>query len=572
MTMPDEQQDRTTRAPLITAVEIENFKGIGRPVRVDLRPITLLFGSNSAGKSTILHALCYAHEILRHRNVDAHTTELGGDQIDLGGFRNFVHGHELTRKVRLRFELDLHGRDLPELAGWYSASASEFAEPPFVGESAWLELVAEWKAGATIVGSYAVGIDGTIVGCIRAGDGIRAALVANLSHPLLECEKRDVSKAASATISRVGEGAASETYGGELQRLKVLLGSALPNLDRHIEFDDVESWDDDDLHRFSYRVSTLLVGVGRLLRQEVETLRYIGPLRDLKSRGDLGRESRGSVLDDVVQEIFYDTVPRPRRWANGSAAWDLLNERARHDPRLVRDTSRWLSRADRFDTGYELRVRSVVELPGDEPLVASILDSKQPEKTSAGSNQPQPEASRPPGDNQRAVDPSLIDALADRIRNGVRKSVELVSTRIGRPVRMFDVGVGISQLLPVVVATLDLNRPTITAIEQPELHVHPRLQVELGDLFAQQAVKGGIFLVETHSEHLMLRLLRRIEETHSGELPEGKPPVRPNQVSVVFVEQVDGEVKTTPLGIDETGEFKDRWPHGFFHERADELF
>ena len=570
--MPDEQQDRTTRAPLITAVEIENFKGIGRPVRVDLRPITLLFGSNSAGKSTILHALCYAHEILRHRNVDAHTTELGGDQIDLGGFRNFVHGHELTRKVRLRFELDLHGRDLPELAGWYSASASEFAEPPLVGESAWLELVAEWKAGATIVGSYAVGIDGTIVGCIRAGDGIRAALVANLSHPLLECEKRDVSKAASATISRVGEGAASETYGGELQRLKVLLGSALPNLDRHIEFDDVESWDDDDLHRFSYRVSTLLVGVGRLLRQEVETLRYIGPLRDLKSRGDLGRESRGSVLDDVVQEIFYDTVPRPRRWANGSAAWDLLNERARHDPRLVRDTSRWLSRADRFDTGYELRVRSVVELPGDEPLVASILDSKQPEKTSAGSNQPQPEASRPPGDNQRAVDPSLIDALADRIRNGVRKSVELVSTRIGRPVRMFDVGVGISQLLPVVVATLDLNRPTITAIEQPELHVHPRLQVELGDLFAQQAVKGGIFLVETHSEHLMLRLLRRIEETHSGELPEGKPPVRPNQVSVVFVEQVDGEVKTTPLGIDETGEFKDRWPHGFFHERADELF
>ncbi len=70
----------------------------------------------------------------------------------------------------------------------------------------------------------------------------------------------------------------------------------------------------------------------------------------------------------------------------------------------------------------------------------------------------------------------------------------------------------------------------------------------------------------------MLRLLRRIEETHGGELPEGKPPLRPDQVSVVFVEQVDGEVNATPLRIDETGEFKDRWPHGFFRERAAELF
>ena len=74
-----------------------------------------------------------------------------------------------------------------------------------------------------------------------------------------------------------------------------------------------------------------------------------------------------------------------------------------------------------------------------------------------------------------------------------------------------------------MVAALDPNRPGITAIEQAELHVHPRMQVELGDLFAHGVGQGGIFLIETHSEHLILRLLRRIEETHSGELPEGKP-------------------------------------------------
>ena len=569
--MPDEQQDRTTRAPLITAFEIENFKGIGRSVRVDLRPITLLFGSNSAGKSTILHALCYAHEILSHRNVDAHRTELGGDQIDLGGFRNFVHGHDLDRRVRLRFELNLRGRDLPELAGLYSASAWEFDEPPLVGESAWVELVAEWKAGVAIVGSYIVGLDGRTVGRIGAGDGIEAELVVNLSHPLLEREKRDVANAPSGTTSQVGEGRAPEPYGEQSRRLKVLLVSALPNLDRHLEI-DAESWDDDELRRLRYRVSMLLVGVGRLLRQEVATLRYIGPLRDLEPRDDLGRGTRGPLADEFVQELFYETVPRPRRWANGTAAWELLNESARHSTEVVHDTNRWLSRADRLDTGYELRVRSVVELPGDEPLVAGILDWRQPKTTRSGSNRPEPEANRSPGEILRAADPSLVDALVDRIRNGVRSRVELVSTRIERPVRTFDVGVGISQILPVVVAALDPNRPTITAIEQPELHVHPRLQVELGDLFAQRAVKGGIFLIETHSEHLLLRLMRRMRQTSDKTLPEDAPGLLPRDVAVLFVEPDGSETLVREMPLNERGELVKAWPGGFFEEDLREIF
>ena len=70
-------------------------------------PSRSLFGRNSAGKSTILHALCYAHEILSHRNVDPRKVELAGDQVDLGGFQNLVHGHDLERLVRFRFELNL---------------------------------------------------------------------------------------------------------------------------------------------------------------------------------------------------------------------------------------------------------------------------------------------------------------------------------------------------------------------------------------------------------------------------------------------------------------------------------
>src|SRR5262245_43322663 len=92
---------------MITAVEIENFKGIHERTRIELKPITLLFGPTSAGKSTLLHALQLAREIFTRRNLDVDVTDGGAGFIDLGGFRNYVHGRDLTKAVTLRFDLDL---------------------------------------------------------------------------------------------------------------------------------------------------------------------------------------------------------------------------------------------------------------------------------------------------------------------------------------------------------------------------------------------------------------------------------------------------------------------------------
>lgn len=76
---------------MITSISIENFKGIRDRVQLDFRPITLLFGANSAGKSTVLHALHYAREVFDRHNLDADQTIAGGKYIDLGGFRRLVH-------------------------------------------------------------------------------------------------------------------------------------------------------------------------------------------------------------------------------------------------------------------------------------------------------------------------------------------------------------------------------------------------------------------------------------------------------------------------------------------------
>ena len=100
---------------IIRALHLTNFKGIGAPTDIPLKPVTLLFGPNSAGKSTVLHALLYAREILTRRNLDPDRTELGGERVDLGGFENFVHEHNIDDNlIELGFTLDLRDQDLGE--------------------------------------------------------------------------------------------------------------------------------------------------------------------------------------------------------------------------------------------------------------------------------------------------------------------------------------------------------------------------------------------------------------------------------------------------------------------------
>ena len=232
------------RSPLITAVEIENFKGIGGPVRIELRPVTLLFGRNSAGKSTVLHALCYAHEVLSHRNVDAHRTDLGGDQIDLGGFRRFVHRHDRKRSVRFRFELKLRDRELPDLDGWgtHVPVMLPTGDIPLVeerdllgdAEAGWLELSVGWNGERSepIVSRYEVGVDGLLLGRITrpAPPGRRCwwptCLIRGSKYGI-DVQERDT---ASREIGQVSEAAGSAEYGHELHGMTVR--SPTPSLHR----------------------------------------------------------------------------------------------------------------------------------------------------------------------------------------------------------------------------------------------------------------------------------------------------------------------------------------------------
>ena len=544
------------RRPLLTAMEIENFKGIGRPVRIDFRPITLLFGGNSAGKSTIVHAICYAHEILSQRSVDAVNTTLGGEQVDLGGFRRFVHAYDTDRRVHLAFELDLEGRCLSgqlhtDDMQYLPIEKDELDQAADTVTSGWLKLCIGWnqRLKTPRVESYAVGVDNDCVGRIEtAVETDRPSLARFLPNPQ------------HSVFTRAGFSETTAVFkpgGWDLPQVSVLpaWGETLP-IFRRSTLNDSEHEDIDESEseaEFKYFASVLMVGVGQFLKDELARFRYIGPMRDVRPPQDDDSVAELGMPVAVREALGRPSLPNPTgraHWSNGSAAWEALRKSGTGavGSNLVRDVGDWMSRDDRLNTGYRVERQTVVELSADHPSVSSIRHGVPKEDIDVS---------------------ALITAVADA---DTRSKVRLKEVESELVMEITSVGVGISQVLPVVVAALDPERPGITGIEQPELHVHPKIQVELGDLFAQGVDDGGVFLIETHSEHLMLRLLRRIEETHSGELPQGKPALRPDQVSVVFVERVDGEVRATPLRIDETGEFIDRWPQGFFNERADELF
>src|SRR5690606_8949409 len=129
----------------------------------------------------------------------------------------------------------------------------------------------------------------------------------------------------------------------------------------------------------------------------------------------------------------------------------------------------------------------------------------------------------------------------------------LLETGTGSLVLPSEVGAGISQILPVIVAALE-GRTGLTLIEQPELHVHPAVQVGLGDLFIDAISREAgrrTLLVETHSEHLILRLLRRIRETTENELPDAAHPFTEDKLSVLHVEGHPDGVRVRRLRVDD---------------------
>jgi hypothetical protein len=133
-----------------------------------------------------------------------------------------------------------------------------------------------------------------------------------------------------------------------------------------------------------------------------------------------------------------------------------------------------------------------------------------------------------------------------------------------------DVGSGLSYIFPILTS---LNAINFSVIEQPELHLHPASQCELADVFLAARHHGSIALIESHSEHILLRVLRRIRETSNGFLLRDELKVSENDIRIYYFDpQEKGVTHIKEIRVDKYGELLNTWPGGFFSEREKELF
>jgi len=645
----------------IESFSLRNFKSFGNtPQEIPIKPITLIFGPNSSGKSSILHSLLWMQHSQKTGDLDARFPQGGDGKVDLGDFAKITHRHAESNPVG--FAYSFKASCLPEniLESWKVEKG--------------IKLELSYGRGAAPKHSGArpklielnIEIDGRwFLRAVQGDGGFLAVNELDFEHPAVEPilpEKLWESSEAGdgKTVERKAKstnfGMVLSTYQDILQlRRLYAFRSFFPNQNQISLLEEPNPMTDD-----VYEMSCLISSKSPLEYMSSERekaldflkylfpenlkklldalsgflqwgdLKYIPPLRELPPRffdvtqsGEAWRiisedsrilskvnswiggeriENRYRLemetfipkrhLEEKLPEAFEDEtisllISNPEfgyslEWTIEDLLkeWNAMDRIAflRGQPRLMEDLIEYdLTIAETWDDYDDLsedELRDRAESNVEDIVASESVDDYYVERAFI--------CFLKDNDKLKELLSEFLDLekSSNRIRSRIvaphyTHRVELVLRHLDYDtiVSPQDVGIGISQVLPVLVHSMAERRKLI-AIEQPEIHIHPALQAELGDVFIESALgeNKNRFLLETHSEHLILRILRRIRETSEGELPDGMPPIRPEDVAVLYVKPGEEGAEVIEIPITEDGDFARPWPSGFFTERAKELF
>ena len=533
---------------MLQSLELENFKAFGERACIPFAPITLIFGENSAGKSTILQALYLLKQTWESREADALLLPRAENGIvDLGSFQELVFDHDLKRTFSIRVEATVGKGDTRRLPYRGDKISIELSfKRPSLKEEILLDQIAIFFGKPTKCVARFQPFDTTERPDESSADFNRVPRSFQSSKfaavhcvwltketkywkPEFEqCKKNkhDILRRLEERRSYLN---AQKDVGTKNQEDDKELQEDIDSLSNEIDF----YLSDFDLKtyiskRHKEEMGTVLglqsffpIGSIEVERNPITVTGYPLARRrydDTVFDVDQLAVAAGDALERTLAALFpmgpFRKPPERLYIFRGTSPQDvgyrgdLLPDLLFRHPKLVREANKWLKQ---LGIGYELEVESV-------------------------------------GGRSR-------DLFEVRLMDTRRKEIVDVA--------LPDVGFGISQLLPFVVQSLVLGRQIIS-IEQPEVHVHPRLQADLGDLLVEAIKKEPPekqFIIETHSEHLILRLQRLVYEKK----------IKPDDVSVIYVSRGPEGAKAERLRLDEEGDFIDEWPNGFFLERLREL-
>ena len=443
----------------VEAFRLQNFMPFKDTDWIELKPICLLFGRNSSGKSAVIRALRFLRQSLNNQSLDTPFVYYTEHGVDVGSYKTVVHRQQVTRNMVFSFRCTLEGT-LEEVKKRVDTQRVKNRLSPIAARefAPWVELTLTygWSNEDTqaqliefkIIGPWDVGNNSKKM-CILLGAQNLETIAAYgenewwfWSDILLGHKEEQESAWYEVTVAK--------THG-------FLPVFSVPTLQLNPRTSSVN-----DLKLADAVLTELCADIHRFLN----TIEYLGPIRP--------QPQRVYAFDPLVR-----------------LQWEQL--------------------------GWSAFLRF---LKGDldQPVIQSIGDSMR--KLDLG-NQIFPDRENYAGD------------LAVMAQVKVNSSEDAW-------INLVDTGYGASQVLPIIVECILAERDVLVIIEQPELHLHPRAQAELADLLIEVATKGDKlieqrkmkgqplptrdelrarrvrFMIETHSEHILLRLRRRIAESNHG--------------------------------------------------------
>ena len=577
---------------MLSEYQIHNFKAFANQEKIPIRPITLIYGQNSSGKSSVLQSLLLLKQTLQEA-TDPQTLLLAkGNLVDLGNFSQYINNHDLDKSFSFKvfFDLDteqIMGGDSKLLSKYLSDNSLLGLEISFNYDKEFSKI--KFDRVDLFVGDKLRPLLSYIPNIAEDDNGIILNIdesEINFKHSfwqfwwqefkldfskMLLSEIRDILERKE--IIRLSARVSQKKVGNELQKQKDVLKPKIEQLD--YELKEIKSKVEDQ-------------GIGKLqidgLESELSDLYNQYLLFDtlLQLQVRFQKYSLQQAQEDFVIALRYSHYVLCRHF--------LLNEVGDWQYDLSEPRSEYLSLVYEKSGALikpvlDLTIKASTLLRGYlENLVYIRPLRSYPERLYifGGNN----------GEQVGQGGKNIADVLYTKpdVLNAVNKQFELFDlgyeikisnfkdeetsdlsdvfairlidryTKVN--VSLLDVGFGISQILPVIIQSV-LSRNKTIVIEQPEIHIHPRLQAQLGSLLAESVKSfGNRFIIETHSEHLLLRLQKLIR---NGELSH-------EDIAVVYVDRGKNGSQCLELRIDSEGDFIDEWPNGFFDEGFNEMF